>query len=329
MHVQALPQEIVLHILRDVGPAHFQDNVNQLLICKSWYPAAQSVMVEELSLSEKNLPHFLERMLAQKYLWRLVETNCRKVNLKIRGPQGKSIFKNHSPEFEWGVRMNPCLTYLATRLPRFMRLEDLTIEATAPDPKPHGFQPYLRRRQIANFLSPRYSSRLRSLNLDLCHTLKRETVSNGCGNHLCAFVSKFLLTLRHVRIRMDSVCAEAMEIGDDGKIANLETLIFNMHIPDSDAKPGFPVDARALPCEFKEESRPKCPLQRMMRAAKRLSEKNATIQTARIVTSFYPEKRPVAIDCINGIKTILKDRNDWAGNGPLFNGHVCEEADTD
>ncbi len=200
MHFQALPQEILLHILRDVGSAHFQENVDQLLVCKSWYPAAQSVMVEELRLSEINLPYLLEIMLAQKNIGRLVETNCRRVILRIRGPPEKSVFKNHSAEFEWGARITPCLTYLATRLPQFMRLEELTIEAVAPDPKPQAFHTYLRRQQIANFLSPRYSSRLKSLNLDLCHTLKHETVSNSYGNHLCAFISKFLLTLRHVRI---------------------------------------------------------------------------------------------------------------------------------
>ena len=327
MHFQALPQEIVLHILRDVGSAHFRRNVDQLLVCRSWYPAAQSVMVEELHLSENNLPYFLANMLAQRNLWRLVETNCRRVNLKIRGPQGKSMFKNHSAEFEWGARINPCLTYLATRLPRFMRLEDLTIEATAPDPKPRAFHAYLRRQQMANFLSPGYSSRLRSLNLDLCHTLKHETVSNSYGNHLCAFISKFLLTLQHVRIRMDSVCAEAMDTGDDENTANLESLVFNMYIPDNDTRPGFPVDARALPCQTKEEYPIRCPLRRMMRAAKRLSERNATIKTARIVTSFYPEQRPVAIDCISGKKTILVNRNDWTADGPLYNGYVNEETE--
>jgi hypothetical protein len=315
MHFQALPQEIILQILREVGPAHFQ----------SWYPAAQSVMVEELHLSENNLPYFLETMLSQKNLWRLVETNCRRVNLNIRGPEGKSVFSHRSPEFEWSARINPCLTYLATRLPRFMRLEDLTIEAKAPDPKPSGFSSYLRRQQIANFLSPRYGSRLRSLNIDLCHTLKRETVSNGCGNHLCAFVSKFLLTLQHVRIRMDSVCAEAIEIGEDEKTSKLESLIFNMYIPGRQDTPGSPVDNRAVPCLTKEEYPPKCPLRRMMRAAKRLSEKNASIKTARIVTSFYPERRPVAIDCINEKNTILMDKNDWAGDGPQFRGYICEE----
>ncbi len=325
MHFEALPQEIVLHILRDVGPAHFQGNVDQLLICKSWYPVAQSVMVEELHLSEDNLPYFLEHMLAQRNMWHLVETNCRKVHLRIRGPKGKSLFKSRSAEFDWGARMNPCLTYLATRLPRFMRLEDLTIEATAPHPQPGGFQSYLRRQQIANFLSPRYGSRLRSLEIDLCHTLKRETVSNRCGNHLCAFISKFLLTLQHVRVRMDSICADVMAMADDEKAAKLETLIFNMYVPDDDTKPGFPVDGRSLPCEISKDYPPKCPLRRMMRAAKRLSERNTTIRTARIVTSFYPEGRPVAIDCINGMKTILPDRNDWAGDGPLFNGYVCED----
>lgn len=327
MHFQALPQEIVLHILRDVGPAHFQGNVNQLLICKSWFPAAQSVMVEELHLSENNLPYFLDGMLAKRHLWRLVEMNCRSVNLKILGPQKKSILKNRSSEFEWGARINPCLTYLATRLPRFVRLEELTIEATAPDSRPSSFRSYLRSEQMANFLSPQYSSRLRSLNLDLCHTLKRETVSNCRGNHLCAFVSKFLLTLQHVRIRMDSVCAEALEIPDEETATNLESVIFNMYIPDSDTKPGLLIEGRSLPCRIKEDFRPRCPLQRMMRAAKRLSERSAKMKTARIVTSFYPEERPVAIDCINGRKTILTDRDDWAGNGPLFDGTVIEDLD--
>lgn len=326
MHFQALPQEIVLHILRDVGPAHFQENVDQLLICKSWFPVAQSVMVEELHLSESNLPHFLENMLAERHLWRLVETNCRKVNLKLRGPQGKSIFKNHSPEFDWGTRMNPCLTYLATRLPRFIRLEDFTIEATGPDCKPSGFESYLRRKQIANFLSPRYGSRLRSLKVDLCHTLKRETVSDSCGNHLCSFISKFLFTLQHVQIRLDTVCATAMAVGDDEKVPNLETLIFNMYMPDNDANTGFIADARSLPCATKEAPI-KCPLRLMMRAAKRLSERNTTMKTAKIVTSFYPEKRPVAIDCIRGTRTILTDLNDWAGDGPLFTGLVSEADD--
>lgn len=323
----SLPQEIILYILHEVGAAHFRSNVEQLLVCKSWFPLAQSVMVEELNLSENNLPRFLENMLAQRGLWRIIETNCRSVNLRLQGPPGKSMIRNHSPEFDWGTRINPCLTYLATRLPRFRRLEDLTIEAIAPDPAPGGFQSYLRRQQIGNFLSPRYCSRLRSLNIDLCHTLKRETVSTGCGNHLCVFISKFLRTLQHVRVRMDSVCDDVMAVGDDEKTSNLESLVFNMYMPESDATPGFHTEGRALPCQTKKEYPPKCPLRRMMRAAKRLSERNATIRTARIVTSFYPERRPVAIDCINGTKTILSDRNNWLCDGPLFKGYVCEEAE--
>jgi F-box-like len=327
MHFQSLPQEILLHILRDVGAAQFQANVAQLHVCKSWYPAAQCVMVEELCLSEKNLPYFLARMLEQKWMWRLIETNCRTVKLRIRGPQDKSILRTRSPEFEWNARISPCLTYLATRLSRFTRLEHLIIEATAPDPLPSGFQSYLRNQQIANFLSPRYGSRLKSLSLDLCHTLKREPVSNVCGNHLCAFVSKFLLTLKHVRIRMDAVCAEALEVGDDEQIPNLESVIFNMYIPDTDAKPGYPAEGRALVCQTEEDYPLKCPLRRMIRAAKRLSEKTTTLKTARIVTSFYPEPRPVAIDCISGQKIILKDRNDWTGDGSPFHGFVCGDSD--
>lgn len=327
MNFQSLPQEIILHILRDVGAAHFQRDVDQLLVCKSWYPVAQSVMMEELHLTERNLPYFLDKMLAQRNLWRLIETNCRTVNLRLRGPQGKSKFKNHSPEFEWGTRINPCLTYLATRLPRFKRLQELIIEATAPDPMPPLFESFLRRQQIGNFLSPQYGSRLRSLSIDLCHTLKPETVSTRCGNHLCVFVSRLLLTLQHVRVRMDSVCDKAMMVEDDEKTPFLESLVFNMYMPETDQRPGFPTEGRSLPCQNKREYPPKCPLRRMLRAAKRLSERNATIRTARIVTSCYPEKRPVAIDCINGKRTILTDRDNWLCDGPQFRGYV--EGDTE
>lgn len=81
-----LPNELLLSILRHLGPEFFQEERQRLTVCKRWYTVARLVHYEALHISVNELPEILCSEGKDERL-ELLKSNLRSLAIEVKLPE--------------------------------------------------------------------------------------------------------------------------------------------------------------------------------------------------------------------------------------------------
>ena len=231
MFLLALPSEILILIFNYLGSAYFRKGPGQLTICKDWYRFAQVVLYRHLELTPAILRQVCSSEHADKSLL-LIQESTESLDITMKGytkwmtvrvPQGHprdafSFWRRGAGRAlltEWTSTLNKDLARLAVVAQKSRKLRWMRVDAQVERHSLHrnfAHRNYLSVRVVQSLLS---LDNLQVLELDLGGTglsrLPKKKDGDGDNElHACKAVGALLLTLCRLRLRMGSICADAL-----------------------------------------------------------------------------------------------------------------------
>jgi hypothetical protein len=177
MSLLSLPPELLLIILRFVGPPEFQQDTRRLSVCRRWYSFARIVLLDEIKLTIGSLVHKEARqnLAAQSYPAR----HCRGLSISLANcVETPSQSSRRTVTHVMKGPLNQSLQQLAKCLHKSDRLRSLKFEAPRPEVREPA-KPYTSRRRpkhwviqessITKFLEVSLAATLKTLHLDLAN----------------------------------------------------------------------------------------------------------------------------------------------------------------
>ncbi|KAI1913464.1 hypothetical protein LOZ12_005254 [Ophidiomyces ophidiicola] len=340
MPLLQLPPEILILVMNYVGSAYFRKDVRRLTVCKYWFVFAHASCFKHLRLSQAALLDLLFSQNAERGLL-VVQTLVESLDLELKGfenwnrlpafleylLQGVSA-PDIAPSWdkptgcalraEWTVILNRNLTRFAAAINSSRKLRVLRIHAFS---ERHPLFPLLQRRNylmlptVRDLLSV---SNLRLLDLDLCGTTLTSTTETPNGEfHICASIGTLLPTLKGLRLRMRSICADVLKPLPHKTNLNLKEVLINLSLFDRPplTSPKSAHSARCgstdgafltLKTEIKDQ-------------AKALSALMAYPQKVRILTHKLPGFEIRSFDVMTGKSMILPNNLTWGDDGKIVN----------
>ncbi|CAI6332118.1 unnamed protein product [Periconia digitata] len=259
MQLLDLPTEILGDIFHHVGSPHFFSDASRLLVCKQWFQLARLECSQNLYISLKSLRRLvsfpdvdsiqgnlqtLDLSLSGFEHWldvELDENGCRVRSIKGINLSERSLFETDDKILQchgqdrvdlktWTDELNDTLLRLATIVRNSRSVCTLRIYATRrwgwSRSQISSLTPHLSAATLSTFLS---TSKLTTLDLDTAHI---DFKMGDC--HLCLFVARHLNTLRHLRLRIQRLCVDALTPASRTGKLELETMLVNIsHRPYS------------------------------------------------------------------------------------------------
>ncbi|KAI8664554.1 hypothetical protein NCS55_00964700 [Fusarium keratoplasticum] len=310
MNLLLLPTEILLLILRLLGPAFFRCDTRRLMVSKWWYDLARLVLLRDLEFSAKSLPKFFRADMSS-----LVHQHTRTVNIAFDGIQDRKAVLSASPDVrekmvsDWTTNVANDLTSLAAILQDCRNLRSLKLE-----PRPNW-----RARSV--FLRTWFSSDALVSLLSVAHLtcLEFDAVCTGIGgassrpgSHICEDISALLPTLRRLRCRMRMICPRILKPPGEGTISSLEEVIINLNL--GDLSPHAPLQhsyrcgifVPGLASTWKED---------MESAAKELANRMATPRVVKVLSRSVPGPQMECFDAIAQRRMMLAPDAAWEADG--------------
>jgi hypothetical protein len=180
---------------------------------------------------------------------------------------------------------------------------------------------YLCLSTISAFLS---ASNLTSLELDLCGTrlIPHQSQEHGEGFHVCTSIAALLTTLRHLRLRMRTTCAEVLKPRQHSTNLRLNEVLINLSL--SNESPLTTSAAHATCCG----SSPGAFLQLkadMEKQAQVLVTQMEAPKIVRILTHALPGIAMRAFDVLTGRNVTLSEGAEWDDDGGVIEDEVSDE----
>jgi F-box-like len=348
MSLLSLPPEVLLTILRSVGPHEFQKDTRRLSVCRKWYSFARIVLFEEIRLTVGSLIHTNTRqsLAAQNY----PAANCRGLAISL-----DNCGETPRQASSWTVTsrpLNQSLQQLAQCLHKSDRLRSLKLGTPRPEvrepAKPytsgrHPKQWILQESSITNFLDFSLAVTLKTLHLDLANCFSTNAIKRA---HYCVWIAELLPTLSHVRIRLPRICPDcfaghrlpSQQAEPRLPTTQLKTLAVCVSVCDEwcgdvwKDQPLFgiyafpcrrPTDSQVGPPEPNVISEPS--RTQLLDSIKSLASRSPNMKIARFLHHLKRDstRRLIAFDCLTGEEHMMTHDNDWAA------GNESDEGDSE
>ncbi|VBB79672.1 Putative protein of unknown function [Podospora comata] len=219
MSLIELPAEILLQIFDHVGSSYFRSDLSHLRVCKRWNGLAHIVCFREACITTK----MLRRMASSPY----AESSLREMEILDLNLEGfgtvrpgtvldpKDSSWNYAPDQSSLQRrtmeLNDDLVHLATIIKQSRKLRTLRIKAIKPsNPVFEIRETYLFPSTLRALLLS--TSNLTALELDLYGTRPEPEghPHHGDDGHVCPMIGALLPTLQRLRLRVRTICADAL-----------------------------------------------------------------------------------------------------------------------
>jgi hypothetical protein len=344
MSLVQLPPEIQVQIFDYVGSSYFRSDLSRLTVCKQWSKFACNACFREFYVTQKTLRRLLSSPYVEPSL-SLVKDSAEILDLDLEGfgdwhsiplsrhdSQAGTVINvstwdsahGRAVRAAWTTELNNDLVSLVTMIKPLRKLRILRIQATI---ELHPLFPLLERRDylclstISAFLS---ASNLTSLELDLCGTrlIPHQSQEHGEGFHVCTSIAALLTTLRHLRLRMRTTCAEVLKPRQHSTNLRLNEVLINLSL--SNESPLTTSAAHATCCG----SSPGAFLQLkadMEKQAQVLVTQMEAPKIVRILTHALPGIAMRAFDVLTGRNVTLSEGAEWDDDGGVIEDEVSDE----
>lgn len=343
MTLLSLPPELLIRILRFVGPSEFQNDVRRLSISRSWYSLARPIMFETMKLNARRLGRLESQMLwpAQEYFGR----HCRHLAITLENCEENSQLElDKSDEEIMAIPANQALRCVATALQNGGKLKALdirTLEAEALHlTDDHSDDPTdsldliperwtLSPSSILCYLSLRLATALEILYLDLAGCAR--IVKQGSHAHYCPSIAMLLPRLIHARIRLPRICPDCFEAKhkvsqEDAELpqSRLKTLVICVSFdePTGLYTPGFSrIIKYSNCCQTLANGEGEAVLQSVLTgprwkslidSVKSLASRSSNLRTAKIVRHRgITHSHLIAFDCLTDREHQMAEDSAW------------------
>jgi hypothetical protein len=344
MSLLQLPPETLVQIFDCVGSSYFRSNLSLLTVCKQWSKFAHTACFRDFYVTQKTLRRLLSSPYVESSL-PLVKDSVETLDLDLKGfedwdsiPLSRHDSRavnvlnvstwngahGRAVRAAWTTELNNDLLYLATIIKQSRKLRILRIQATSElHPLLHLLErrDYLFLSTIRVFLS---ASNLTSLELDLCGTqlIPHQSQEHSEGFHVCTSIAALLTTLRRLRLRMRSICANVLKPRQHSTNLRLNEMLINLSL--SNKSPLTTSAAHATCCgsstggflQLKAD---------MEKQAQVLVAQMAAPTIVRILTHVLPSIEMRAFDVLTSRNVTLSEGAEWDDDGEAIEDQVSDE----
>ncbi|KAF2183367.1 hypothetical protein K469DRAFT_690114 [Zopfia rhizophila CBS 207.26] len=307
MSLLRMPTELLLQILGCLGSSFFCEDPRRLAVSRQWFLLARKVFLEDVRLSPKSLEQLLYNPSESRLA--ALKQNLRSIDLQLNGLENK---KSKVSDWDRCLWLAPCaatldqeLNGLITILQDCKKLRALRLTASREFPATS-----LRIDRFIYLWSCRVLKlitldNLTTLTLDTCGTMLPGIGPHHEGKHLCASISSLLTTLRHLRLRMRSICPVAFRLPKGDTPLPLMEVVVNISIYGDSPKDHPTLYSRK--CGF--NLRRRHPLKEMQDRAKLLVARMSLLRRVRILSG--PAGHLKSWDALTGKRRTLADGAEW------------------
>lgn len=344
MTLLQLPPENIIQIFDYVGSINFRSDLSRILVCKQWSRYAYTACFRDFHVTQKTLRRLLSSPYVESSL-SLVKNSMEILDLDLKGfedwdslplslqdSQAENISNvstwngahGRAVRATWTTELNTDLLHLATIIKQSRKLRILRIQATS---ELHPLLRLLERRDyllsstMRTFLS---ASNLTSLELDLCGTqlIPHQSQEHGEGFHFCTSIAALLDTLRYLRLRMRSICADVLKPRQHSTNLRLNEVLINLSL--SNESPLITSAVHATCCSFspREFLQLKADVEKQ---AQVLVAQMAAPKIVRILTHALPSIEMRAFDVLTGRNVALSEGAEWDDDGEAIEDDLSDE----
>jgi hypothetical protein len=313
-----LPTEILIYIFNHVGSSYFRSDISRLTICRQWSELARTACFQDFYVDQKTLRRLSSPLYTELSL-RQIKDCVEALFLDLKGFEdwdSSPVWHLYQMRLLWRTELNNDLLYLAKIMGQSRKLRIMRIRTTSEvNPHlPHSQRgDYLFLSTIRAFLS---ASNLTNLELDLCgiHIVSLTSEEYSIESHVCTDIATLLTTLRRLRLRMRSICANVLELRQHGNNLRLEEMIINLSL--SNESPQITSASHAKCCVPSTDLlQLKADLERQAQA---LVAQMAAPKIVRILTHALPSFEMRAFDVLTGKNVKLGEGADWDDEGEVI-----------
>lgn len=335
-----LPPETITQIFDYVGAPNFRSDLSRLTVCRQWSKFARTACFQDFYVTQRTLRRLLSSPYVESSLL-LVRDSVKTLDLNLRGFQDwdSSQLPHDGPEWadntwrgvrgltlraSWTTELNNDLLYLANTIKQSRKLRVLRIQATS---ELHPQLPLVERRDylfpstIRAFLS---ASNLTSLKLDLCGTQLVPCQSHEHDEevHTCTSIATLLTTLRCLRLRMRSICADVLKPQQPSTSLRLNEMLINLSL--SNESPLSTSATHATCCSSSSSGflQLKADIEKQ---AQDLVAQMAAPKMVRILTHALPSFEMRALDVLTGRNIRLGEGAEWDDDGEVIGDEMSDE----
>lgn len=332
MSLLQLPPEILIQVMNHVGSYYFRENLERLTVCKEWFRFAHTACFRDLQLSQNTLRRLLSFPDVRRSLV-LVQDSLEILNLKLTGfedwgsiqepqiyPQDANALYASSQDGDlgraslttWTTVLDNDLAQLAITAKKSPKLRIIRVQALS---ERHPLLPRLPRRDYLSLSAIRTLLSVENLvvlELDLCGTLLTPREEYGDDFHVCTSISALLTTLRRLRIRMRSVCADVLRPQHHGASLRLSEVLVNLSLSNESSM--ITSATHSTPCGSKSGRFLKLKAD-IEDQAEALIPHMVSPKIIRILTHSLPQLEMRSLDVLTGKCMKLADDMDWEDDG--------------
>lgn len=334
MSLLQLPPELLIQIFDHVGSSYFRSDLSRLTVCKQWIKFAYTTCFRDFYVTQKTLRRLLSSPYMESSLL-LVTGSAEALKLDLKGyedwdstplPAQDSQAANvldvsawdgsygYAVRTAWTTELNDDLFYLATIMRQSPKLRTLRVQATSELQPTHHFlerRDYLFQSTIRAFLS---ANNLTSLELDLCGTRLIQDVNQDHkeGFHICTSIAALLTTLRRLRLRMRSICADSLKPHQGSTKLPLSEILINLSLSNESTLTTSAAHATCCLSSIWSFLELKADIEKQTQA---LVAQMAAPKMVRILTHSYPRFDMRAFDVLTGRNIILSEGAEWNDEG--------------
>jgi hypothetical protein len=331
MALLELPAELIFHVMDYVGSTYFHQDLSRLTVCKEWYRYALPSSYKDISLSQSSLQSLLKTPNVAHTLTSIC-TSLDTLSIVFTGNERP----NHSTTFDISstdstgadneaamsspVILDADLARPARTAKEAQKLRCVHIRA----PNGHAsisLQPLhhelVRASTIQGFLS---AQNLAVLDIDPCG--KSLVPPPEGGEHICHSIGSLLATLTHLRLRMRTICVDALTPPKHAMNMRLTEVIVNLSLYDETLVPS--PATHATPCTGGGKLKLK---NDMEGRAKDILKSMSSPKTVRVLTHTLPKLRIRSLDVLTDKYMELEEGAAWDDDGRTIVDDVDSESD--
>ena len=344
MSLLRLPPETLIQVLDYVGSSYFREDLGRLTVCKQWFGFARTACFKNLSLSQKTLQRLLSSRDAGRSLL-LVKDSLKTLVLELKGfedwssipePQSypqdansldaSSWVGDHGGALlaAWTTVLENDLAQLAIITKKSRKLRAIRLQASSES---HPLLPHLPRRDYLSLSTIRVLlsvENLTVLELDLCGTLLIPRPEHRDDFHICTSIGALLSTLRRLRLRMRSICADVLRPQHHETNLRLSEVLINLSL--SNESPTITSAVHSTRCGSTGEGFLKLKAD-IEDQAEALAAHMVSPKTFRILTHSLPQLKMQSLDVLTGKCMILADDMSWEDDGTTVEDESDSESD--
>jgi len=343
MPLLQLPPETLVQIFNYVGSSYFRSDLSRLTVCKQWSEFAHTACFRDFNVTQKTLRRLLSSPYVESNL-SLVKDSLETLDLDLKGFEDwDSIpLSGHdsramniliAPTWDgahgravreaWTTELNNDLLELAAIIKQSQKLHILRIQATS---ELHPLlrlirRDYLFQSTICTLLS---ASNLTSLELDLCGTrlMPHESQEHGKGFHVCTSIAALLTTLRRLRLRMRSICADILKPRQHSTSLQLNEILINLSLSNESSLTTSAAYARFCGSSTVGFLQMKADIEKQ---AQVLITRMVAPKIVRVLTHALPSLKMQAFDILTGRNVTLSEGAEWDDDGETIEDQVSDE----